>query len=89
MDRISSSEDEVSSVSSEEEAPPGSPPPEDSRCKYYRQWMAIARATNRQNRTEGGCVADHVDGSVRLRGRWRVGGGAKRRRGVGRSVGGG
>lgn len=53
------------------------------------QWMAIARATNRQNRTEGGCVADHVDGSVRLRGRWRVGGGAKRRRGVGRSVGGG
>ena len=33
VDRISSSEDEVSSVSSEEESPPGSPPPEDSRCE--------------------------------------------------------
>ena len=33
VDRISSSEDDVSSVSSDEGSPPGSPPPEDSRCK--------------------------------------------------------
>ncbi|KAJ7337955.1 Translation initiation factor eIF-2B subunit epsilon [Desmophyllum pertusum] len=50
VDRISSSEDEVSSVSSEEEAPPGSPPPEDSRL-FYNEVLESIRLG----------VADHVD----------------------------
>lgn len=33
MDRISSSEDDVSSVSSNQDSAPESPPPEDSRCE--------------------------------------------------------
>ena len=33
MERISSSEDDVSSVSSNQDSAPESPPPEDSRCK--------------------------------------------------------
>jgi len=34
IERISSSEDEVSSEFSEDQSPPGSPPPEDGRCEY-------------------------------------------------------
>ncbi|XP_020606642.1 translation initiation factor eIF-2B subunit epsilon-like [Orbicella faveolata] len=50
VDRVSLSEEEVSSVSSEEETPPCSPPPEDSRLFYTEVLESIRHG-----------VADHVD----------------------------
>ncbi|CAH3018109.1 unnamed protein product [Porites evermanni] len=50
IERISSSEDEVSSEFSEDQSPPGSPPPEDGRLFYTEVLESIRHG-----------VADHVD----------------------------